>query len=294
MSTRGVRHRRTVGWLACLTALVAAGTSGVLPAQQQSPPPAPPAAAQQQPERAQQAPIRSGINFVRVDVIVSDGKGNPVLDLQASDFTVTEDNKPQKVEQFSVVKIDNVAQAEDRPPSAIRSDFDEEREAARPDVRLFVILLDDYHVRRGNSMSVRKPLIDFIQNQLGPADMLALMYPLTPVADIRFSRNRDAAIGAIERFDGRKFDYTPRNPFEEQYAYYPAATVERIRNQITMGALEGRCHSIGRAARGTQVDHLCQRGLHRDAAAADERSGGRDARPRQRRASASGHGGGGR
>ena len=200
---------------------------------------------QQQPERSQQAPIRSGINFVRVDVIVSDGKGNPVLDLQATDFTVTEDNKPQKVEQFSVVKIDNVAQAEDRPPSAIRSDFDEEREAARPDVRLFVILLDDYHVRRGNSMSVRKPLIDFIQNQLGPADMLALMYPLTPVADIRFSRNRDAAIGAIERFDGRKFDYTPRNPFEEQYAYYPAATVERIRNQITMGALKAAAIRLG-------------------------------------------------
>jgi VWFA-related protein len=243
MSTHGVRHRRNVGWLACLALLLAAGTNGVLPAQQQpaqQPPPAQPA-----PERAQQAPIRSGINFVRVDVIVTDGKGQPVLDLKADDFSITEDNKPQKVEQFSVVKIDNVAQAEDRPPSAIRSDFDEEREAARPDVRLFVILLDDYHVRLGNSMAVRKPLIDFIQNQLGAADMLALMYPLTPVADIRFSRNRDAAIGAIEKFEGRKFDYRPRNPFEEQYAYYPAATVERIRNQITMGALKAAAVRLG-------------------------------------------------
>jgi VWFA-related protein len=180
-----------------------------------------------------------------VDVIVSDGKGQPVLDLKPEDFSVTEDGKPQKVEQFSVVRIDNATQVEDRPLSPIRSESDEEREAARPDVRLFVILLDDYHVRLGNSMSVRKPLIEFIQNQVGPADMVALMYPLTSVADIRFSRNKDALMGAIDRFEGRKFDYRPRNPFEEQYVYYPAATVERIRNQVTMGALKAAAVRLG-------------------------------------------------
>ena len=60
-------------------------------------------------------------------------------------------------------------------------------------MRLFVLLLDDYHVRRGNDMAVRKPLIEFIQNQLDPADMVAIMYPLTPVADIHFSRDRNSA-----------------------------------------------------------------------------------------------------
>ena len=216
------------------------------PTQQAPPSTAPQPPADQQPERTQQAPIRSGINFVRVDVIVSDGKGQPVGDLKAEDFSVSEDGKAQKVESFSVIKIDNVAQAtDDRPLSSIRNDYDEEREAARPDVRLFTILLDDYHVRRGNAMGVRKPLFDFIQNQLGPADMVALMYPLTPVADIRFSRDKGALMGAIERFEGRKFDYRPRNPFEEQYAFYPAATVERIRNQITMGALKAAAIRMG-------------------------------------------------
>ena len=209
----------------------------------QQPPPQPPA--DQTPERAQQPPIRTGINFVRVDVIVSNNKGEPVLDLKADDFSVSEDGKPQRIEQFSVVQIDNVTQAEERPSSSIRNDYDEEREAARPDVRLFVILLDDYHVRRGNAMSVRRPLHDFIQNQLGPADMVALMYPLTPVADIRFSRDRGALMAAIDQFEGRKFDYRPRNMFEEQYAYYPAATVERIRNQVTMGALKAAAVRMG-------------------------------------------------
>jgi VWFA-related protein len=201
---RGALHRWSAGWLALLAI---SGT--VLLSAQQSPPQQPPQqtpatqqpADQQQPERAQQPPIRTGINFVRVDVIVSDGKGQPVTDLEAEDFSVAEDGKPQKIESFTLVKIDNAVQAEDRPPSSIRNDYDEEREAARPDVRLFVILLDDYHVRLGNSMAVRKPLTEFIQNSLGPADMVALMYPLTPVADIRFSRDRNALLSAIEKFE---------------------------------------------------------------------------------------------
>jgi VWFA-related protein len=257
---RGTLNRRVVAgfsWLVLLAGAAAIGP-GVEPridAQQQQPQPSPaqpsppqPAAQQpasQEPERSQQPPIRRGINFVRVDVIVSDNKGQPILDLKPEDFSISEDGKAQTIEQFSVVKIDNAAQVEDRPASSIRNDYDEEREAARPDVRLFVILLDDYHVRRGNAMGVRRPLIDFLQNQVGPADLIALMYPLTPVSDIRFSRDRDALMGAIERFEGRKFDYQPKNQFEEQYAFYPASVVERIRNQVTMGALKAAAVRMG-------------------------------------------------
>jgi VWFA-related protein len=236
------------GLLAAAMTVPAAGQAP--PGQQPNPtPPAQPAAQdptpQQQPERAQQPPLRSGINFVRVDVIVTDKQGNPVLDLKPEEFTVAEDGKPQSVQSFSVVKIDQVAQLEVDPPAEIRTLDQELREAARPDVRLFVLLLDDYHVRRGNDMAVRKPLIEFIQTQLAPADMVAIMYPLTSVTELHFSRNHDSLVRAIEKFEGRKFDYLPRNQFEEQYAYYPAATVERIRNQVTMGALKGAAVRMG-------------------------------------------------
>ena len=220
----------------------------------QSPPPASPAPAPaptpatQPPDGQQPTPprIRTGINYVRVDVFVTDKDGQPVIDLTKDDFTLAEDNKPQTIDAFSIVKVDSVAtEVESGPPRAIRNDFDEEREAQRPDVRLFVILLDDYHVRRGNDMSVRKPLIEFVQNQLAPADMVAIMYPLTPVTDLRFSRNRDATIRAISAFEGRKFDYRPRNMFEEQYAMYPASVVERVRNQVAMDALKGAAVKMG-------------------------------------------------
>ena len=201
---------------------------------------------QQQPNDSQQPPtIRRGINYVSVDVIVTDKDGKQVLDLTQNDFSVAEDGKPQTIDNFSVVKIDPLETMESGPPQQIRDDIDEEREAARPDVRMFVIFLDDYHVQRGNDLSVKKPLIDFIENQLAPADMIAIMYPLTPVTDIRFSRNREASVSAIEHFEGRKFVYTPRNQFEEKYANYPAQVVERVRNQVTMDALKGAAMKMG-------------------------------------------------
>ena len=64
---------------------------------------------QQTGDQPQQPVFRGGINFVRVDVIVSDKTGNPIGDLRATDFDVTEDGKPQKIETFKLVKLDGGA-----------------------------------------------------------------------------------------------------------------------------------------------------------------------------------------
>ena len=130
-------------------------------------------------------------------------------------------------------------------PKADPQHDDEEREARLPNVRLFILLLDDYHVRRGNDLVVRKPLIDFVTNQLAPQDMVAVMYPLTPVTALTFTRNRDSMIAAINHFEGRKGVYEPRNEFEEKYAYNPAQMVEQIRNDVTMAALKGAAVRLG-------------------------------------------------
>src|SRR5438067_5457946 len=149
-------------------------------AQQTPPDQQPPATDPQQPV------FRAGINFVRVDVIISDKNGNQVADLQASDFDVVEDGKPQKIETFKLVKLDGGrVDAINEPPKPIRSDYDEESEAARDDVRLFAIFLDDYHVRRGASMAVRNPITKFLDTQLGPSDMIGVMYPLESTASVR-------------------------------------------------------------------------------------------------------------
>src|SRR6478752_2243190 len=77
----------------------------------------PAGASQQQPADQQQPPtIRRGINYVSVDVIVTDKDGNPVVDLTLNDFAVTEDGKPQTVDTFSIVKLDALETMESGPP----------------------------------------------------------------------------------------------------------------------------------------------------------------------------------
>ena len=199
----------------------------------------------QPPADQTQLTFRAGINFVTVDAYVSDGKGQPATDLKQSDFEVLEDNKPQKIEQFRFIKVDGNPKPGEPPPQEIRNRDDEEREAARDDTRVFVVFLDDYHTRLGSSLAVRQPLSEFIQNQLRPLDLVAVMYPLMPVTDIDFTRNHAKIINAIQHFEGRKYRYEPRNLFEEQYQRAPTEVVEEIRNQVVMTALRGLSVRLG-------------------------------------------------
>jgi VWFA-related protein len=213
--------------------------------------PAPPSGQEQPQPPPEQPTFRTGINFVRVDVIVSDRAGNPVADLTQSDFEVLEDGKPQAIETFRLVKIDSSAPVE--TTRQIRSRADEETAAADDNARIFVFFLDDYHVRLGNSMAARRPISEFIQNSLSPRDLVAVMYPLTPLDGVQLTRDHQSVIRTIERFEGRKFNYEPRNAIEERYALYPAEVVERIRRQVTMSALEGLSVKLGALREGRKA-----------------------------------------
>ncbi len=222
-----------------------------------------PAAAQPaaQGDAPQQPTFRAGVNFVRVDVIVHDGKGQPVTDLTQADFEVLEDGRPQTIEQFRLVRVDGNPRPGDPPPRELRNRIDEEIEISRDDVRLFVFFFDDYHVRLGNSLAVKEPLIRFIQTQLRPNDVVGIMYPLTPLDGISFTRNTASVVSAIERFEGRKFDYRPRNAFEEQYARAPSEVVEQIRNQVVMTALRGLATRLGGLREGRKAIIYVSEGL---------------------------------
>ena len=45
--------------------------------------------------------LRTNTRLVVVDVVATDSKGQPVPDLKASDLTVLEDGKPQKISGFN-------------------------------------------------------------------------------------------------------------------------------------------------------------------------------------------------
>jgi len=257
-----VKLLRVTAVVALLAALVT-----VVPGQAQQPAGAPtqgrPPGAQPQSSQppANQPVFRAGINVVRVDVIVSDKNGNPVDTLKPEDFEVVEDGKVQSIDTFKLVSLDGgLVESTKERPRQILTDADEESEAARDDVRLFAFFLDDYHVRVESSMQAADQLARFVQTQLGPTDMIGMMYPMQATATVRMTRNHDAVMKGLQQFRGRKFDYTPRNEAEERYAYYPTETVEQIRNQVSMSALKALILHMGGLKEGRKALILVSEG----------------------------------
>ena len=117
---------------------------------------------------------------------------------------------------------------------------------------------------------MKKPVIDFIANQLAPGDLATVMYPLTPVDAAVLTRNHQGIINTIEKFEGRKYNYEPINAVEQGYVYkLTPDAIEIIRRQVTFDGDSRPVHQAGIAARRPQVADPDQRGLQRDAAAAD-------------------------
>src|SRR5438045_6043785 len=99
-------------------------------AQAPATPPPPPQQTQQPPPR-----FRTETNLVRVDAYATKG-GEPVQDLTAGDFEVSEDNTPQKIESFEHIVVRTAGPQEERsePTSATAAN----EPAAAPRRRVFV------------------------------------------------------------------------------------------------------------------------------------------------------------
>jgi VWFA-related protein len=225
--------------LPTLTALLAARSPAEAPAEQarEGGPPQPPI-------------FRAGTNLVQVDAIVADPNGQPIVDLTATDFELLDDGKPVPIDRVRFLGAADYSG--DSTLAPIRTQEDEEREASRDDVRVYAIVLDDYHVQRMGELRVIDPLLAFVK-QLPPTDLVAVFYPLDSVTDVAFTRDREPVLKAIRAFYGRRGDYTPKRPVEEAHLRFLPPQIEEIRRQIVNSSLEGLATHLGGIKQGRKT-----------------------------------------
>jgi VWFA-related protein len=186
-----------------------------------------------------------------IDVVAADARGRAIEDLKASDFEVREETTPLAVESIRLVRPRpsdqaNATPASDRQPAAIRSAADERLAAASDDARLFAIFLDDYHVEGGaHADRVRSALLEFVDHDIAPNDLLVVVRPLDSLLAIRTTRDRSAARAAIESFSGRKGDYEPRNTYERDFIAGTPAGIDSARNQVALSAINALAVHLG-------------------------------------------------
>ncbi len=212
--------------------------------------------------------FRTGAELVRVDVAVLDRKGVPVPSLTAGDFDLQEDGVLQEIRTFQFVETTGQANQNDDVSLAIRSRSHAAAEAAKDNVRLFLIFWDEYHI--GQTMSATRArgyLTQFVRTAFGPTDIVGFMDPLTPIDAISFTRDRLELAERVRRLVGRSGVYVPtRSGIED--AHLQQGDVERLRSEVTVSAVKSAAVHLGGMRDGRKALILISeglRGIQRDA-----------------------------
>ena len=146
------------------------------------------------------------IDYVEVDVSVTDEAGNPVLDLDREDFEILEDGVPQQVELFSIVNVPITPSEQpifsDRPDTPIEPDV---RTNLEFDGRVYVLMLDDLHTDPRRSHLVKGAAMEFVEQHLAANDLAAVAYSSgRSNAGQEFTNNKRLLTESIDNFVGRR------------------------------------------------------------------------------------------
>ena len=199
--------------------------------------------------------FKSGTNIIRVDATVTDRSGNPLITLTADDFEIREDGKLQPISSFKFISADG--QPTDDRSLPIRSQSHAAAEAARDDVRTFLILWDEYHIDQfAGALRGREALSKAILTEFGPTDLVAVMDQLTPISAIEFTRDRRALADRVHLLQGRLGQYLPpRSAVEEAHmqAQRRPGDIEIFRTQVTVTAIKAAAAHLGTLGAGRKT-----------------------------------------
>lgn len=149
-------------------------------------------------QAAPQAPVfRAGVEYVPVDVVVTDGNDSPITDLKVDEFEIYENGRRQAIADFKFVSIPVAA----RDLAAIRSVPVVKDVASNvrlsPESRLFVLLVDDLHTLESDIIAVKKVMSDFIR-ALSPVDEVAVVFVGRSDLSVNFTSDPARSLKAIE------------------------------------------------------------------------------------------------
>jgi VWFA-related protein len=245
----------------CIAAVAAIGIAVTLrtgAAQQQPPAPTPPAPT----EQSQLPTFRTGANLVRVDVTVLDSHGKPVPALGPADFLIEEDGVPQKVTSLKYIEANGLPAPGDDTSLPIRSAEHAAAEAARDDVRVFLIFWDEYSIEQfASTLRARESLLRLVTTAFKPTDLVALMDQLTPTSAIRFTRDfRDLSLD-VKKLRGRLGVFFPTRSAVEDMQISNGSDVRRLRAEVSLSALKAAVVFLGTLREGRKTVIFVSEGI---------------------------------
>lgn len=172
----------------------------------QNPPPRPTLSPQQdkQDKSAEDDVVRITTNLVQVDVTVTDKKGQPVTDLRPEEVEILEDNRPQKVTNFSYVALAGGGRGQPvaSAPTAERGVPPVPPVRLRPEEvrRTVALVVDDLSLSFESAYYARQALKKFVDQQMQPGDLVAIIRTGGGMGALQqFTSDKRLLAAAIER-----------------------------------------------------------------------------------------------
>ena len=189
--------------------------------------------------RRQPPTFRTGSNLVRVDVYPT-RDGQPVVDLAATDFEISEDGVPQKVATFEHVVVRPAGPQSERVEPGSQRDM--LQAAANPRNRVFVIFLDAPNVSVSGSHDIAEPIIRLINRILGPDDLVGIMTPDMSASDVVLSRRTEVTEEQLRKHWtwGGRFSLLKDDREQAYLECYPPLPNERAAESAMARALIDR------------------------------------------------------
>src|SRR5215208_3507340 len=150
--------------------------------------------------QAPSATFQVEVNFVDIDAVVTDARGNFVGDLTKDDFELLDEGRPQEISAFTLIDLPPpTASATARQSTARVSDVKSNAEPISG--RLYVIVLDDLNVAPLRTQIVVKAARQLIERHFGPNDVAAITYTSGRTDGTQeFTSERALLLAAIDKF----------------------------------------------------------------------------------------------
>jgi len=146
------------------------------------------------PQAADQNVIRINVNLVQVDAVVTDSHDHLVPNLEAKDFEILQDGKPQKITNFSYIDVRSSGAA----PAPVMVSSKKGVPAPPPVMvkpeqarRLLALVVDDLAASFDGIARVRSAAKKFVDSGMEPGDLVAII-------------RTGAGMGALQQFTSDK------------------------------------------------------------------------------------------
>jgi VWFA-related protein len=179
----------------CLALQLSLSGFGQQPDKSKQKPATPRQTESQQPARSgEDDVVRITTNLVQIDPVITDKNGKQVTDLRPDEVQILEDGKPQKITNFSYIALDSRVSRTPEPARPVDKNAPPVPPVRlRPDQvrRTMALVVDDLGLSFESSYSVRQALKKFIDQQMQPDDLVAII-------------RTGGGIGALQQFTSDK------------------------------------------------------------------------------------------